>query len=142
MHLALIALLLFLTSCMRERLSVHTDYLSIENLASYHVGTPDPVLNNPPIGQRLIVAWSVPRSYMDLADLHILITMRFRDRKERVEKIELLKKSGVYTYSMLNEEYFDKGGILTYKVQLFGGGQVLDEWRHQLWVDLITFERE
>lgn len=121
-------------------LTVRTDYLSIQNLASYHVGTPDPALNNPPIGQRLIIEWKVPKIYLDYDDLHLVATMRFRNREEFIQKIALLKKSGTHVHCMVNEEYFEKGGILTYKVELFGGGLLLEEWRHQLWVDLIVFE--
>lgn len=128
--------------CTRDILTVHTDYLSHENLASYRVGTPDPTLNNPPIGQRLIISWSVPCEYMEFADLHLLVTMRFRNREQLVQKVELLKASGIYVYAMINDDYFEKGGILTYKVELFGDEQLLDVWLHQLWVELIVFEEQ
>lgn len=138
MPYVLLFLCCFLFGCTKEKLSVHTEYLSIENLASYHVGTPDPTLNNPPVGQRLVISWSLSDCEMELADLHLNLKMRFRNREEANEKIDILKKSGIYTYSLLNEDYFDKGGILTYKVELIGGNQIIDEWRHQLWVELIT----
>lgn len=40
-------------------------------------------------------------------------------------------------YTLLNERYFETEGILTYKVDLMGDGQILEEWRHQLWHELI-----
>lgn len=124
--------------CSRTSLSVHTDYLSHENLASYHIETPDPRLNNPPVGQRLIVRWCVPQNYLEFEDLHLEITIRFRNRQEVVEQLDLLKRRGTYVYPVLNEAYVASRGILTYKVDLVADGNVLEEWRHQMWVDLIT----
>jgi hypothetical protein len=131
-----------LAGCNINGLSVHTDYLSRQNLASYHVNTPDPRLSDPPIGQRLIITWAFPKHYLSLPDLHLELTLRFRTREQAIQDIPLSKASGTFVYALLNEEYFDKQGILTYKVRLIGNGQVLDEWKHQMWTELITFSDE
>ena len=52
----LTSLLLLLTSCTEQRLAVQSQYIGLETLASYHVNTPDPHLNHPPIGERLIIS--------------------------------------------------------------------------------------
>lgn len=134
MHFLIFAFL-FLCSC--ERLSVHTDYVSIENLASYHVRTPDPLLNNPPVGQRLLATWRLTKSEMDLEDLHLQITIRFGNREQIVQNVPICKIRGTYIYSLLNEDYYKKEGILTYKVELLSGTTVLETWVHQLWTELI-----
>lgn len=125
------------TSCTNSHLAVYTDYLSHENLASYHVGTPDPYLNNPTIGQRLIVIWTLKKRHLHYEDLHLKISIRFRNKKEAAIKVPLCKPKGTYVYALLNEDYIATDGILTYKVELIGDGCILDEWRHQIWTNLI-----
>lgn len=152
---SVIAFCLFLasSSCTQNILSVHTDYLSKESLASYYVGTPDPLLQNPPFGQRLILSWNIPKDlYQKLfkADEnnvsgenlppHLEITIRFRTRQEQVCRLPLHKTSGTAIYSVLNEKYCATQGIATYRVRLIARGKVYEEWRHQLWKDLILFE--
>lgn len=123
--------------CTQSRLKVHTDYVSHENLASYYVDTPDPFLNCPPVGQRLIISWKVPKDDLLLDDLQVQATIRFRNREEVTVKIPICKSRGYYIYSLLNDDYFAKCGILTYKVELIGGGMILEEWQHQIWHELI-----
>lgn len=127
-------------ACSNPHLSVHTDYLSHKNLASYHVGTPDPRLDNPPIGQRLIVTWSIPRMYLYYEDPHLVVTIRFRNREEIEETIYIHRMHGTYVYDLLNEDYIEKRGMLSYKVDIIAQGCLLDQWRHQIWADLIHLQ--
>jgi hypothetical protein len=131
-----------LTSCSRQHLSIYTDYLSHKNLASYRVETPDPLLADPPIGQRLIISWSLPKAIFSKENLRLEARIRFKNREEVKENISLCKRSGTYMYSLINEDFFDKGGIFTYKVDLISNDTVLEEWRHQLWTELILFDEE
>jgi len=126
-----------LVGCAREKITVHTEYISIEHLASYIVETPDQRKYCPEIGQRLIITWSLPKEYLNHQDLHLQIKVRFYDRSEVEESIQVNKITGNYLYYLLNDDYFDTGGILTYKVDLIGDGQVLEAWRHQIWAELI-----
>jgi hypothetical protein len=137
-----LALPFFFSSCATapSMLSVHTDYLSHENLASYHVNTPDPRLNNPSIGQRLIISWSLPKKLLQLEDLHLEITLRFRTREEIQETVSISESSGTFVFPLLNEDYISTRGILTYKIDLIGGGEILEEWRHQIWTELIVIK--
>lgn len=131
-----------LTSCNQSYLSVHTDYFSRESLASFYVGTPDPRLDNPPIGQRLIISWSIPKLIFKCDDLHLKLKIRFRNREELIERIAICRAHGHYLYTLLNEEYMSKRGILTYTVDLIRDGEIIEEWRHQIWTDLIDLSQE
>mgnify|MGYP000308240266 CR=1 FL=1 len=137
MHLIWICLAILLSGCSCDHLSVHTAYVNKQSLASYHVGTPDPCLNNPPIGERLIISWLLPKGYMQYQDLHLEIVIHLENKEKICRIFPIYKVSGTYVYSILNEEFFDKGGILTYKVDLVGDQKVLTTWRHQLWTELI-----
>jgi hypothetical protein len=128
---------LLLSSCTKEYITVYTDYLSHQNLASYHVGTPDPCLDNPPIGQRLHIAWSLPKEFLCKEDLYLNITIRFRNKQELNKQVLIDQATGTYIYTLINEEYFKIDGILTYKVDLFANDEIIVEWRHQLWTELL-----
>lgn len=140
-HLLLLGLTtLILSSCASRHLFIQTQYVTEEILASYYVETPDPQLEDPPIGQRLLVQWSLPKSYGNYRDLTLRLTVRFYDRTEEVINIPIRKQRDSYYYSVINEKYCKTKGILTYKAELLGGGCVLETFRHQLWKELITFQ--
>jgi len=136
----LISFLLY--SCSNSPLTVQTDYLSHKDLASYYVDTPDPRQNFPTIGQRLIVSWSIPKSYLAYENLHLCVTIRFRNREEVIEIFDILQTRGTYVFTLLNNDFIAKKGILTYKVDLIGSGLILAEWRHKIWTDLILIHHE
>jgi hypothetical protein len=129
-------------SCRNSSLTVQTDYLTHKDLASYHVNTPDPRQNISAIGQRLIIGWCIPKDYLNYENLHLEVTIRYRNREEVIEIFHLLKTRGTYVYTLYNEEYLAKRGILTYKIAIIGGGCILEEWRHQIWTDLIFIDRD
>lgn len=133
----MLCLLAFSCSGQRSSLSVQSQYLRREQLASFHVGTPDPMLYCPLTGQRVIVEWSIPYHYLEYNDLHIEIVIRFGDRSEMARCIPLDRLSGLYFYELRDEEFCEKGGIRTYKVDLMGDGCILETWHHQLWTELI-----
>lgn len=132
--------LLCLTGCMAEPLTVRMDYISHENLASSYVNTPDPLLENPLVGQRLIVSWWLPLQYKECQDFELRIKLRYGNREEAETAFSFSKRQGWYVYSLTNEEYFEKSGIKTYYVELFADGELIDRWQHQLWVTLVEFE--
>jgi hypothetical protein len=133
------SIIALLTSCVRP-ISVQTQYLGRENLASFHITTPDPNLEKPDIGQRLVIEWSLPSYCMTYSDLIMEIRVRLKNREEQKIELTLNKPSGIYLYSIVNEAYKESGGIVTYKVDILGDGQVIESWKHPLWVELILFK--
>jgi len=141
-HLFLCSLLL-LAGCTKEsRIRVDSQYLSRESLASYHVRTPDPRLNCPPVGQQLLLSWDFPKKWMKYDDLVITFRIRFGNYEEETVRLRPKRSGGMYCYRLLNEQYFSRCGIAAYKATLTAGGCPLAEWRHQLWVELITLHDE
>ncbi len=50
---------------------------------------------------------------------------------------------GYETYSVLNCEFKETGGLLAYKAEIIDSdGEVLAEWTHQLWTELITIDAD
>lgn len=136
----IVLLLPFFTHCTLCPLSARMEYLSRKSLASYRVKTPDPNLNNPPIGQRLIINWSLPRQALHLPDLYLKMTLRFRNGIEEVRYQRICRTRGTYKIELINDAYFETCGIQTYKIEILGGGTVLERWCHQLYTDLIIIE--
>lgn len=133
----LVLLLFFLTGCC-SRLSVQTDYLSKERLASYYVGAPDPQLNCDTIGQRLVISWSLSREDFIYQNVAFHLKVRLRNHEEIEVCKNIICSCGYYIFQLNDEKYRQSGGILTYKVTLTGDDTVLETWRHPLWKELIT----
>jgi hypothetical protein len=141
MKIFLFLVFIFLSSCNGNNiLSLHTEYITIEDLASFYIGTPDPLLNCPPFGQKLTVSWRVPNQSFHLNETSITLTVRFRDHQEITKKILLKRPLGSYVLCLNKEQYCQTGGILTYKAELWVGECLLKAWKHHLWAKLITFE--
>jgi hypothetical protein len=51
--------------------------------------------------------------------------------------VDLHSCSGTYVHSLMNEPYWNKQGIFTYKIELYGDECLINTWRHQLYVERI-----
>lgn len=111
-------------------------------LASFHVGTPDPRQDHPPVGQMLILDWRIPKEILKRKP-EIILDLILWDYTTRQIRIPIKQRMDFATYRLLNEEYEKSGGILTYKAQIVTeDGYIFREWKHQLWVNLIVIDQE
>lgn len=141
---ALFGIFLFLsmTSCIVSPLNIQTQYLSEEYLASYHVGTPDPRLTHPSIGQRLLIQWSLSLDEMANRPIELYLKIRLRNREEREIYYSITKKRGTYYYDLIGQDYLDSKGILTYKAEIRSNGVSFVSWKHPLWIELIVLNQK
>lgn len=135
-----LGLCLLACSCCRSPLNVVDLYLTIGQLPSFHVGTPDPNLYCPTLGQRLIIRWNLGQRFRSYQNVRIDLSVRYCNREEVHIKIPINCPSGHTHFDLLNEEYFCKGGIQSYKLDLYGDDTLISCWRHQLWVDLVEVQ--
>ncbi|MBA3956906.1 MAG: hypothetical protein H0X51_00720 [Parachlamydiaceae bacterium] len=142
--LYLLSFLLLLTSCgsLSSPLTVQTDFLRRQRLASFHVRTPDPLLVNPLVGQRVLIQWNLPPEWLEHEDLHLEFTIRFGNRTQLLKKVRVDCAKGLYVYVLADDEFCQKEGIVSYKVDLVHDDCILVAWRHQLWVELIDIQIE
>ena len=132
--------LFFLPGCRQYYLSIFQEWVDVRYLASNRVSTPDPRLEHPPIGQMLILDWRVPKEIFNKKP-EIVLDLILWDYTTRQIKIPIKRRMDFDTYSLLDEDYEKTGGILTYKAEIVTeDGEVFREWKHQLWVNLITIE--
>ena len=137
-----IATLLLLSGCKQYYLSLCQEWVDVRYLASTHVGTPDPRQDNPPIGQKLILDWRVPTEIFKKKP-EVVLHLILWDYTERTIHIPIKRRMDYATYKLFNEDYEKTGGILTYMAEIVTeDGQVFREWKHQLWVNLITVNQD
>jgi len=129
-----------LTSCVGRRLDVQTTYLTRESLASAVILTPDPARLHPSIGQNLLIQWNLRREFKQYCQLYFVLTVRFRNRQEQIIEKMIKTKQGSYLYEVLNEDYRQTGGIVTYHIEIYGDDHLIETWQHPLWTPLITFD--
>lgn len=135
-----ICLITALTGCSIHPLTVQTQYLSHENLASFHIGTPDPHLDNPTKGQRLLIQWYLSKSAFEEQDLILQLQIRFHNHTEDKIQIPVTSKRGYYLYDLINDDYCKTGGVLTYLAEIRKGECVVASWKHPLWTPVISFD--
>lgn len=137
----LLLLLVLLASCTPSpHIDVQGEFFTREKLASYRVGTPDPLLQCYQVEQRLTLSWALPASYQSYWPLTLELTLRFACGEEKKVAIPLPSMRGSTLYRLTEEEWCEKGGVTTYKVLLFGEGGLLEEWRHSLWVERLILD--
>ena len=136
--LAVSLTLLLFSGCRQYYLSVCQEWVDVRYLASTNVSTPDPRQNHPPIGQMLILDWRVPSDIFQKKP-EVVLDLVLWDYTTREIRIPIKRRMDFATYRLFNEDYEKTGGILTYKAKIVTeDGEVFREWKHQLWVNLIT----
>lgn len=98
---------LLLTSCSQAPLSVFTEYVSVESLPSYQIGTPDPRLYCPDVGEKLHISWGIPASSC-YKDLELSLSLRFGNGEDKVLTFPLFEKKGTFVFPLLNNDYWEK----------------------------------
>lgn len=138
--LFLFPFLFIMASCQKYYLSIYQEKIDQSSLASSYVGSPDPRQKNPPTGQELIMEWQVPQEIID-KKASICLDVIYRDYSEAEFVYPISHKTGYVTYFLLDAEYKQKKGLLSYKGEIrTDDGEVFRSWQHQLWVKVIRLE--
>ena len=133
-------LLFSLSSCSPHILNIQTQYFNQKSLASYYIGTPDPSLKNPMIGQKLLVQWSLKTSCIEDSPLFLYLKLRFRNHEEKEIVLQIHRKKGIYVYELKGEEFCETGGVLTYMGEIRNDETCIASWKHPLWVNFLSFK--
>ena len=131
---------LLLTGCSKNTLSIRNNYISYKDLASYYVTSPDPKKLNPDIGQRLTVKWHLSKEDWQNHDTKLTLKIRFYNREEKVIEQVIDKSRGKIIYEIINEDFQEKNGILTYYAEIVKDKTVIKKWRHQIWSPSINLD--
>lgn len=131
---------MLLASCDKYYVTVRQLPVNSNSLASSYVGTPDPRQAHPPTGQKLIIDWVIPGDLL-IEQPRVVLFLVFKDHTEKKLSYPIEYKSGYAVYALTGEEFEKTQGLLTYRAEIVDSeGQVFRDWKHQLWVNLITLE--
>ncbi|MCH9627067.1 MAG: hypothetical protein S4CHLAM2_07010 [Chlamydiales bacterium] len=131
--LALCALALLFVGCQRLPLDCRSEYLYPEYLASEQVLTPDP-FRLCFYGQQVIVYWNLPgRCHPTELRLHV----RYGTREQTTLSWPIDFSKGYRIYRLINEEYWCHEGIVSFKAELYENENLIIDWAHHLWTDII-----
>lgn len=136
-----VVLTLVLGGCQSRYLTCRSEYLYPQYLASERVNTPDPN-RECYYGQQLIVHWNIPRSCMGLEPIFLRLQVRYGNREIETLNVPIKKRRGWKIHRFVNQDYWCRGGILAFKAELIRADQVLDDWTHYLWTDIIEVSSE
>jgi hypothetical protein len=139
----LVACAFAMTGCSHNSLYLRSDYVDHDSLASVYAGTPDSLKENPYVGQRLIANWSLSRAQASKSNLRLQIDIRYGSKEQESFVLPIEGSEGSYVYKILNDDYFNKKGFLTYRgIILASDGEVVAEWKHQIWTDVLLLDEE
>lgn len=125
-----------LTSCCAPRyLQVRSAYLTPCDLAAYQIGAKE-LGERCYLGQEVVIFWKTPRCHCEKA-LSLCLDLCYGNQERESILFPLDTSRGYLTYRLLNEEYWNKRGIVAYKVELFADGESISFWRHHLFVERI-----
>lgn len=115
---------------------VQQEWVNASFLASSKVGSPDPRQDHPPQGQRLVIAWDLPRSLFE-RELTWVATIRLWNHSECVFRGDVSRRRDA-TAVFIPANNDPNLWILTYRVQLVDiSGAVVETWEHHFWTEAI-----
>lgn len=132
----------FISGCQKYYISICQEKIDRDYLASTYVGSPDPRQENPPLGQKLIIEWQIPK---DVLQKHPMIVLQvvYQNYEESTFEYPILYKTGYVVNSLLGEEFVKRKGFLSYKAKIvLNDGSVFRNWEHQFWVDVIHLDEK
>jgi hypothetical protein len=126
------------TACYKQYLYVQQQWVDKSYLASSHVNTPDPEQLSPPYGRRINISWNFPVSQFRKG-LTLIVTVRFNDNTQDIHNINISRKSGYTSLYFPDKVEGNIKKVVTYKmVVVTQQGEIIETWKHQLWVDMIA----
>gem|GEM_PF-941111 len=138
----IIGITLLSSGCQKYYISIAQEKVDRDYLASTALNTPDPRQKNPPVGEKLIVEWKLPREVVSAGsslELHVI----YRDYTEAFFTYPISHPMDYVVYTLIGSEYGSRKGILTYEAQVNTGAETpFLHWKHQLFTRLIVIRDE
>jgi len=131
---AWICLLLLITGC-SDRLVIYHQFVKADDVASVRVNTPDPNPAEP--GERLVMMWGLPPEYVDIEPKQLILWIRYHNGCEEELCFDLCGLSGRCIWEVRGDLHKETRGIASYRAVLMAGCELIEEWRHQVWVERI-----
>ncbi len=90
----------------------------------------------------IVAEWWLPKKFLECQPC-LRIDILFHNFTQTCVEFPICTRIGYETFSLLNKEFKETGGLLAYRAQIVTcDGEVFKEWKHQLWVKLISTDEE
>lgn len=127
------------TSCsFSSGLLVRSEYIGTKHLASTQVNTPDP-LRDCFQGQQIVIHWNCPQLKKKECK-ELILRLQYGNLTQENLCFEIQNVRGSLVHYLINQEYIDKKGIITYKIEVQAEGEILSCFEHNLWAELIEIK--
>lgn len=126
----------FFVACNHPYLKVRSEGLYPSYLSSEKINTPDPD-RNAFYGEQIVIHWKIPPECFRPDAYFICLTLRFGDHTFETIYHTPSDWKGYWVYQLLNASYWEKEGILSYKVELYEEELLFADWKHHIWADWI-----
>lgn len=92
------------------------------------------------VGQQIVVTWRLPSRMRMLLPLSLYVWVYYGDGN--VEKLiyDVHNLSGFRIYRLLGRDFEEKQGIVSYKISLCDGENVVLSRQHHLWMEVIPLQ--
>ncbi len=74
--------------------------------------------------------------------IFLRLQVRYGNREIETLNMPIEKRKGWKIHRLINQDYWCREGILAFKAELIRAGEILDDWTHYLWTDLIEISSE
>lgn len=137
MKFIFVFIFIILSGCDKYYLNIKKEKIDTSFLASNFVKTPDPLSDKIKNGQKLILEWKIPKKDLQ-KNLFISLKIIFKDYSKETVYFPIKTTIGYSVYCILNDDYINRGGLLTYKAEICDKrGKVFKSVEQHLWVNLI-----
>jgi hypothetical protein len=129
-----------LSAC-KPFLYARVETVNQHSLVSYRVSTPDPRKVKPRHGAKLIVSWALPLTYPLKGNEKLSVSTLFGDSLQKQYEVDIKSRTGYWQLFMSDQELKAHQNLLSYSLLLKSGDEVLKQWDHLLWAEMISLER-
>lgn len=132
--------LLCLSSCSQPSLSSFTEFIDNDYTAGAQLGIEQGGARDEILGQQVVVTWSLPYRLQKLLPATLHLSIYYGDGKIEKLTYEVRQLSGYRVYCLKGDNYYNRQGIVSYKVSLFGEGKEIVSRRHHIWTEVIAVD--
>ena len=125
------------SSCSSSYIGVNKIKTDKLTFASRFAKSPDPRALNPPKGEKLYINWSLPIQF-EAHKYRMQVDLVYRNLTKETLVFPIKRRAGAKIIELLGKEFTEKKGFLVYKLQIVSiDGEVVTDYTHRMWVDLI-----
>ncbi|ADH20765.1 hypothetical protein AB8868_01605 [Chlamydia trachomatis] len=130
---------LCLGGCSQPALSSFLEFIDNDYTAAAHLGI-DRGCVTESVGQQLVVTWGLPSRFRDSLPMVLHVWVYYGNGEAAKFSCDVQHLSGYQVYTLKENDYQDRQGIISYKVSLTKDGKEILSRSHHLWMEVISLK--